>query len=839
MEAKASGRLAGKQEDDIDHYFLPGGILDTHQEEDMIGGSLLDEIGGVGNVTLQPPLQTPVSRVVGLEPQANPLTARRRARQPQQLHKKPTSVSSGGRTRLSVEGTNPMAKEFTPSTSSLPSETMVEAHSGDRSGNLPARFSAPETSNRAFSPAVGSEVKTAAAEPSYRTAIQRQLRKPPGPPGPDLPPQARGLPCHDPSGNAAAQPLLGNRGQQHPRHYQGAEKCFGKIHVKMTTYPLTSSLGTTAGQGHFPSPGFPPRGMVQQRTPQRQVQGSGISLGPSQRLKRGGPTKHHGAMPGQYVDRSSDPNDRVPTSRPGGPRFVGVAHDARPQQQKNRKGTPQGQAHQQVDRRIRTTAKIGCDGGRHALHHEAGGRTRRVDQNQAVPEDSCHDTAETRLARVYRSPDGPLQGAAHNAPTKVGTCLMSPVVRCSEARGAGICCARPWASTSLKISKLHAVVAEPGKDKLSRPEQAGLSSTARHQPRVGYLASDDDDSSRRTAISCSIQHTPSSGIGNDSERSARQAKPEDEPAGHAHSQKEKERTKLKRKDDKAYRSAPKQSLGTAVKEVSRTKNGIRPNLYQWVGLLGGHVRCLSLVVVAAIERAMTWQFNRLRLVGRMLTFASFAASSGATLLSMLMMSTSWLFVLGLRLHSLAVKEVTGSVHVAVCFLFPYCFQYLVAAIDEWAPHWLPSCLWYSFLMQMFCTPSHQCKHSMSSHLVPALRALLPVAFLCEVPSGRSYLLALGGSELLLLSFTLAAVRLRCVFSPIFLLCWASQVFALATCGSTASLQYGQVLVSLASLHAVSMVDVMLNSRFYHARYRAGMSLTNGFRAISCPSGLIV
>lgn len=56
------------------------------------------------------------------------------------------------------------------------------------------------------------------------------------------------------------------------------------------------------------------------------------------------------------------------------------------------------------------------------------------------------------------------------------------------------------------------------------------------------------------------------------------------------------------------------------------------------------------------------------------------------------------------------------------------------------------------------------------------------------------------------------LRVRC--SPL------SQVFALATCGSSGSLQYGQLLVSLASLHAVSMVDVMLNSRFYHARYVA-------------------
>lgn len=103
-------------------------------------------------------------------------------------------------------------------------------------------------------------------------------------------------------------------------------------------------------------------------------------------------------------------------------------------------------------------------------------------------------------------------------------------------------------------------------------------------------------------------------------------------------------------------------------------------------------------------------------------------------------------------------------------------RYLVSAIDDWAPHWLPACLWYSFLMQMFCTSNHQYKvgtknvvdmgwleltpsavlrtlgqqlndvydyslvvarlknlqRSMSSHLVPALRALLPVAFLCEV-----------------------------------------------------------------------------------------------------------
>lgn len=36
-------------------------------------------------------------------------------------------------------------------------------------------------------------------------------------------------------------------------------------------------------------------------------------------------------------------------------------------------------------------------------------------------------------------------------------------------------------------------------------------------------------------------------------------------------------------------------------------------------------------------------------------------------------------------------------------------RYLVSAIADWAPHWLPACLWYSFLMQMFCTSNHQYK----------------------------------------------------------------------------------------------------------------------------------
>lgn len=54
MDKDISSRKSGDDDDvDVDHYFLPRGILDApsqREEEDMIGGSLLDEIGGFGNV---------------------------------------------------------------------------------------------------------------------------------------------------------------------------------------------------------------------------------------------------------------------------------------------------------------------------------------------------------------------------------------------------------------------------------------------------------------------------------------------------------------------------------------------------------------------------------------------------------------------------------------------------------------------------------------------------------------------------------------------------------------------------------------------------------------------
>ena len=153
----------------------------------------------------------------------------------------------------------------------------------------------------------------------------------------------------------------------------------------------------------------------------------------------------------------------------------------------------------------------------------------------------------------------------------------------------------------------------------------------------------------------------------------------------------------------------------------------------------------------------------------------------------------------------ALREVMTNFHVAFCFVFPYSFQFLVSFITEWAPHWAPVCLWYSFLVQFFCTSgavrgnpggtggkgegsggeggkdgkgsvgkdgsggsgngagngSSDGSGGGGGGVVTFFRLVLPLAFVAEGVSGRSYLLDLSGAELLLVSFFLAALKMQC------------------------------------------------------------------------------
>jgi len=153
----------------------------------------------------------------------------------------------------------------------------------------------------------------------------------------------------------------------------------------------------------------------------------------------------------------------------------------------------------------------------------------------------------------------------------------------------------------------------------------------------------------------------------------------------------------------------------------------------------------------------------------------------------------------LQLHKYAVRELVTNYYVAFCFAFPCSFRFLVSLITEWAPHWAPVCLWYSFLVQLFCTSGSTRDRSGPS--VPIFRLLLPLAFVAEGVSSRSHLLDLNGAELLLLSFVLAAMKMKILSSPIFFLSWASQVLMLATTNPHPVMQYCQFMLALTSLYA--------------------------------------
>mmetsp|Transcript_6953 Transcript_6953/g.9326 ORF Transcript_6953/g.9326 Transcript_6953/m.9326 type:complete len:808 (+) Transcript_6953:118-2541(+) len=169
-----------------------------------------------------------------------------------------------------------------------------------------------------------------------------------------------------------------------------------------------------------------------------------------------------------------------------------------------------------------------------------------------------------------------------------------------------------------------------------------------------------------------------------------------------------------------------------------------------------------------------------------------------------------------HLHHYALRETLRDFQVALCFVFPYSFRFTMTMAMEWAPHWAPVCLWYAFLVQIFCTGNKHkkgCSRAKQSWLLVVIsRLVLPLLFIAEGVSGRSYLLELSGSELLLLSFLLAAIRMRCLLSPIFMVSWALQVIAVSILGPEPLLQYCQLLFALTSLHTIVFFDYLYHGR---------------------------
>ncbi|EQC36258.1 hypothetical protein SDRG_06363 [Saprolegnia diclina VS20] len=150
----------------------------------------------------------------------------------------------------------------------------------------------------------------------------------------------------------------------------------------------------------------------------------------------------------------------------------------------------------------------------------------------------------------------------------------------------------------------------------------------------------------------------------------------------------------------------------------------------------------------------------------------------------------------LSFHRLALRGLLVNRNIGSCFAFLYLFPLLVQYVIPWAPPWAPVCLWYAFLVQLFCTQG-------STAMVATFRILLPLVFLVEGVSHHSFLLDLNGAELLLISFILSALKTGNMCSPVFFLSLSVQCLSAVFLGSELFVQWGQLAIALYSLNAMS------------------------------------
>ncbi|RHY53655.1 hypothetical protein DYB38_000077 [Aphanomyces astaci] len=165
--------------------------------------------------------------------------------------------------------------------------------------------------------------------------------------------------------------------------------------------------------------------------------------------------------------------------------------------------------------------------------------------------------------------------------------------------------------------------------------------------------------------------------------------------------------------------------------------------------------CVWLVAFSGASTGLPW----------LIVHAHWLAS---TLLSLAFHCGFHVLSFGLKFHRFVVRGLIFNRNIASCFAFLYLFPLLVQYVIPWAPPWAPVCLWYAFLVQLFCTQG-------STAMVATFRILLPLVFLVEGVSHHSFLLDLNGAELLLISFILSAVKTGNLYSPVFFLSMSLQV----------------------------------------------------------------
>ena len=206
-------------------------------------------------------------------------------------------------------------------------------------------------------------------------------------------------------------------------------------------------------------------------------------------------------------------------------------------------------------------------------------------------------------------------------------------------------------------------------------------------------------------------------------------------------------------------------------------------------------------------------------------------------------------------HASAFGELGQRPAVTLCLLFPFVVRWVDYAFFESLPYWSAAALWNVFLFavlpalpvdagaapQPAAPPPRRGSSKRLAGLRAAGRAARPAVLAGAAPGGdasdgprapddaaaaaakkaavfllrflvqlglfvesarsRSFLLALDGSELLVVAYALAALKASCAHEPVFLLSWSLHVVARAALGPGKLLIYAQLLTSLTSLRA--------------------------------------
>ncbi|OWZ02570.1 hypothetical protein PHMEG_00025845 [Phytophthora megakarya] len=219
------------------------------------------------------------------------------------------------------------------------------------------------------------------------------------------------------------------------------------------------------------------------------------------------------------------------------------------------------------------------------------------------------------------------------------------------------------------------------------------------------------------------------------------------------------------------------------------------------GLYRGGSKVASALLHAffGTRRGCIWVASRLNVKGLLATTFSYAESVLAVVFSVVLLLSLHVASWFIRIHRVSFRAILTHRHIGFCFAFLYGFPFLVQYVFPWAPPWAPVCLWYAFLVQLFCTNG-------STAMVTTFRVILPLVFLVEGISHHSFLLDLNGAELLLASFIISAVKTSNLCSPIFLLSLATQCLLAVFLGSELLVQWLQLALALYSLHIMAATD---------------------------------